>query len=240
MERAGSTVSLAELATGPYLFALGMRDRAQSAQFSSVHDGALTLLDEFEARAKAEKIDPVDIADVKYALAALVDEVVLNADWPGRDQWADDPLQLHYFGTYLAGEGFFEKMDAIRAQVRTRSDALRVYYQCLLLGFKGKYGITGHEILEALKKVIQNELERESPAELTELCPHWRPTDKPQAQTDRLPRWFIYSCLGVMAACILLYAILFFSIRAKAHGEQQSTVVAAHLFEAEAPGGVVV
>jgi len=226
MERAGSKVSLAELATAVCLFALGMRDRAQSAQFSSVHNGAMRLLDDFETKAKAEKIDPTDIGDVKYALAAFVDEVVLSADWPGRDPWADDPLQLHYFGTYLAGEGFFERLDEIRAQGRSRADSLRVYYECLLLGFKGKYGIGGSEILDALKKVIQRELEREQPADNSELSPHWQLADKPSSPTDSLPRWFIYTCIGVVAACLLLYVVLFFSVQAKAKGMQETHAVA--------------
>jgi type VI secretion system protein ImpK len=236
MERASSRVSLAELATEVCLFALGMRDRAQSAQFSSVHNGTMRLLDEFEAKAKAEKIDPADIADVKYALAALVDEVVLSADWSGRDSWSDDPLQLHYFGTYLAGEGFFERLDGIKAQGKSRADALRVYYECLLLGFKGKYGISGAEILDALKKVIQNELEREQPADINGLCPHWRLTDKPLSPTDALPHWFIYTCVGVVAACLLLYAVLFFSVQAKANGEQE-VHAAAYLADPDPRGG---
>lgn len=235
MERAGSKVSLAELATEVCLFALGMRDRANSAQFPIVHNGAMRLLGEFEAKAKAEKIDPADIADVKYALAAFVDEVVLNTDWPGRDSWADDPLQLHYFGTYLAGEGFFERLEGIKAQGKSRVDALRVYYDCLLLGFKGKYGISGAEILDALKKVVQNELEREQPSDINELSPHWQLTDKPLSPTNALPRWFVYTCMGVVVACLLLYAVLFFSVQAKANVEQE-THAAAYLADLDAWG----
>jgi len=236
MEKPVKTATLTELATEISLFALGMRDRARSAQFSSVHQGAMKLLDEFETGAKAAKIDPVEIADVKYALAAFVDEVVLNAEWPGKDQWAEDPLQLHYFGTYLAGEGFFEKLEAIRSQVKTRSDALGVYYQCLLLGFRGKYGIAGQERLDALKKVIQGELERENAPDLNELCPHWQATDKPLPHSDRLPRGFIYTCLAIVVACVLLYAVFFISLRIRGTSGQQPRTLA-YLAGQERPAG---
>jgi len=223
VETAGTNAtSLTDLATEISLFALGMHDRASASQFSSVHTGALKLLDEFESKAKAQKFDPADIADSKYALAAFVDEVVLNADWAGREDWAEDPLQLHYFGTYLAGEAFFEKLERLRSQAKIRSDVLRLYYQCLLLGFKGKYGIANREILEALKKSIQSTLESELPVDLRQLCPHWQPADKPQPQTDKLPRWFLYLSLGVVAACALLYVVLLFMAKAKGQSEPQT------------------
>jgi type VI secretion system protein ImpK len=223
VETAGTnTTSLTDLATEIGLFALGMRDRAGAAKFSSVHAGALKLLDEFESKARVQKFDPNDIADSKYALSAFVDEVVLNADWAGREDWAENPLQLQYFGTYLAGEGFFEKLERLRSQARIRADVLRLYYQCLLLGFKGKYGIVNSEILEALKKSVQSTLESEQPVDLRPLCPHWQPADKPQPQTDKLPRWFLYLSLGVVAACALLYFVLLLMTKAKGPSEPQT------------------
>lgn len=213
MDLAGKAPTLTESATEICLFALGMRGRARSAEFGCVYRGALKLFDEFESRAKAEKVDADDVAAVKYALAAFVDEIVLRADWPGRDQWADDPLQLHYFGTYLAGEGFFEKLETLRAQAATRAEALGIYHQCLQLGFRGKYGRAGEEEkLDALKKVVQHELEREHGPDLNEPSPRWQATDKPRPLSDRLPRWFLYTCGAVVAVCVLLYAVLFISL----------------------------
>lgn len=226
MDHVSKAASLAELATEVSLFALGMRDRAAYAQFTGVHEGAMRLLEEFESRAKTERFDPDDVADAKFALAAFVDEVVLSAEWPGREQWAEDPLQLHYFGTYLAGEDFFLKLDALRSQAKTRSDVLNVYYQCLLLGFQGKYGIESPEKLDILKRAIQNDLEREQPPNSGELCPHWKPPDNPAAQTDKLPRWFIYACLAVVVACILLYAFFFLSLGTNAESSRQLSAAA--------------
>jgi len=239
MDAAVRTATLTELATEILLFAVGMRDRAQSAQFCCVHQGALKLFDELESRAKAERLDPDDVAAVKYGLAAFVDEVVLSAEWPGRDPWAEDPLQLHYFGTYLAGEGFFEKLDALRSQVKTRAEVLRVYYQCLLLGFKGKYGVAGQERLDALKKVVQNELGREQAPDLDKLCPHWQATDKPLPRGAKLPRWFLYACLAVVAACVLLYAFFFFSLRTRVGSQQTGRMAAVRSTQSERLGGAV-
>jgi type VI secretion system protein ImpK len=239
MDEAVKTATLTELATEIFLFALGMRERARLAQFGSVNQGALKLFDEFESRAKAARVDPDDITAVKFALAAFVDEIVLSAEWPGTDQWAEDPLQLHYFGTYLAGEGFFEKLDALKSQVKTRSEALGIYYQCLLLGFKGKYGVAGGEKLDPLKKIIQHELERQQAQDLNDLSPHWQATDKPLPRTDKLPRWFLYACVVVVAACVLLYAVFFFSLRNKVGSRQQSQTATRFTQSERSAGGAV-
>lgn len=240
METVGATTTtLTDLATEISLFALGMHDRAGAAQFASVHAGAIKLVDEFEAKAKAQKFEPGDIADSKYALVAFVDEVVLNADWAGREDWAENPLQLQYFGTYLAGEGFFEKLDKIRAQAKSRDDVLRLYYQCLLLGFKGKYGISSGEILEALKRSVQSTLESEHPADSRPLAPHWQPTDKPRPQTDKLPHWFLYASLGVVAACALLYVVLFFILKIKEQSEPPTHAAVYCPVSETRPGGTV-
>lgn len=226
MDDVDGAITLSELATEIFLFALGMRTRADEAEFNAVYPGALRLFEEFERSAKAHKKDQEDIAAAKYALAALVDEVVLSSGWHGREQWADDPLQLRFFGTYLAGEGFFERLDTLRALEKTSADVLEIYYLCLVLGFKGKYGISGAERLQALKKVVQSELERGQSAEPKELSPHWQLKDGPEAQADRLPRWLVYACAAVLAACLLLYVGLYISIRVEA-GKVQPTQAAA-------------
>jgi type VI secretion system protein ImpK len=227
MDEAAKTASIAELATEIFVFALGMRDRAGQAEYSAVYPGALRLFEEFESRAKAEKADPDEIAAVKFALAAFVDEVILSAEWPGRDQWGDDPLQLHFFGTYLAGEGFFQKMDELRAQGKARAGALEVFYLCLVLGFKGKYGVAGEERLQALRKVVQGELEHAQSGIPRELSPHWQLADGPAPHANTLPRWFVYACAAVLVVCLMLYAVLFFSLRSEAGKAQpaQSTAL---------------
>jgi type VI secretion system protein ImpK len=78
-----------------------------------------------------------------YALAALADEVMMAAGGVLRDYW--QPLQLLLFNENVAGERFFEHLEKVRESPQ-RIDVLRVYYLCLLFGFRGRYGVRGAEV----------------------------------------------------------------------------------------------
>jgi type VI secretion system protein ImpK len=80
--------------------------------------------------------------DIRYALVALTDETVLQKGGALRDYWLPRPLQLRYFNENVAGEAFFARLESIRRDP-SRSDVLRVYYLCLLFGFRGQYAVRG-------------------------------------------------------------------------------------------------
>ncbi len=227
--------TLAELASEIFLLVPRFRERADSVDFGALSRGVLALFEEFDRRAKASKIDPEDIAASKYALAAFVDEAILRSQWPARERWADNPLQLQLFETYLAGEGFFEKLDALRGRGEAAADVVEIYYLCLALGFEGKYAIEGTERLQALAKVVQDELERFRPADLENVSPHWKIVESTPRAADKLPRWLIYACAAVVAICILFYISFFIDIRSSA-GELRNGHEAAILLQNEEVG----
>lgn len=203
--------TLAEVSTEILHFATTIQETEQGAEFEALHDGALKLFNEFEGSAKARGFDAVDIADAKYALAAFADETILRSSWQGKDRWADNPLQLEFFETYVAGEGFFEKLEQVRADAESRADVLEVFALCLLLGFKGKFGVGSEEELTTLKANLQKELSRVLPSPPDTLAPHVAPTGDGAASGVRLPRWMVYVCAGTVSVSLLLY--LFFFIR---------------------------
>lgn len=86
-----------------------------------------------------------DADDIRYALVALTDEAVLQREGALRDYWLPRLLQLRFFNENVAGEVFFQRLDAIRRDP-ARSEVLRVYYLCLLFGFRGQYGVRGGQI----------------------------------------------------------------------------------------------
>jgi type VI secretion system protein ImpK len=62
-----------------------------------------------------------------------------------RDYWATRSLQLSLFAENVAGERFFEHLESVRSRPQ-QVDVLRVYYLCLLFGFRGRYGVRAAEV----------------------------------------------------------------------------------------------
>ncbi|MEW5980285.1 MAG: type IVB secretion system protein IcmH/DotU [Acidobacteriota bacterium] len=238
---AGKTLS--ELSTDIFLSILRIQRTPDVGSFETLHPAIQQLFQAFEQNCKAQSIDADDVSNARYALAAFMDETVLNSHWPYKDRWADNPLQLEYFGTYLAGEIFFDKLDQIRAQTEAKSGLLEIYYFCLLLGFKGKYGVSGLEKLHSLTESVGAELNRTRAGRAHELAPHWKVPDGPQGPVgDRLPGWVVYTCWGLAAFAVVLYLVLFFKVRHDAdslrEAVQSQTAVRVDGYGPERAGGV--
>jgi type VI secretion system protein ImpK len=74
----------------------------------------------------------------KYALVALVDDLLMDAPWEGRRWWEQNRLEFEYFRSADAFTLFYVK--AKEAAKIPKKDALEVFYVCVVLGFHGIYG----------------------------------------------------------------------------------------------------
>ena len=128
------------------------------------------LMELFDAQAMVASAD-LDMQRLydkaRYPLVALADEIALNTDWPGRDDWEEDLLEHQYFGTSVAGEEFYKKLK----EVGPDEDQLaEIYFLCLSLGFKGRFRNRPEE-----RREIQQQLYARLPHRIAKksetLCP---------------------------------------------------------------------
>jgi type VI secretion system protein ImpK len=102
----------------------------------------LSLLEEqaLEAGRRGGEYGVSFYKEAQYIMTALADEIFLNTDWEGKEAWKSELLEFKLFGTYVAGELFFQKLDKLLAN---RDPAFveiaAVYLQALSLGFRGKF-----------------------------------------------------------------------------------------------------
>src|ERR1043165_2697449 len=71
------------------------------------------MLKQLEQRGASLGYRERQLQTIKFALAAFIDETVLIADFPLREEWEKYPLQLEYVGEHLAGLTFFERLEAM-------------------------------------------------------------------------------------------------------------------------------
>jgi type VI secretion system protein ImpK len=94
---------------------------------------------------------------VKYAMAALADDIFLHIDWPGRASW--QLVEARLFQTRRAGEDVFRRIDELMRSVDPHELALApIYMQVLALGFEGK--LRGTPACEAALASYRSDLAR--------------------------------------------------------------------------------
>lgn len=79
--------------------------------------------------------------EARYVMTALADEIFLHSDWEGRYAWNLNLLETRFYGTHVAGEQFFQRIERLVASSHdaSRLELARVYLMALSLGFQGKF-----------------------------------------------------------------------------------------------------
>lgn len=168
------------------------------------------LLDEFEKRAERYRFNHKVVRVSKFALASFIDETILTNDFPLKEEWEKYPLQLEYFGEQLAGNKFFNKLEAMLKQMKVTKNAVEVYYVCMLLGFKGRYAVYEQEKLLQVMEKTAKALVKVGKIVPTELSPNWLANDQPEPPKKRgMPAWAKISAFGGIGLAILTYLIMF-------------------------------
>ena len=182
------------------------------------------LLKQLEQRGEALLYRERHLQTIKFALAAFIDETVLIADFPLREEWEKYPLQLEYVGEHLAGLTFFERLEAImkNSEAEADIDVVEVCYVCLLLGYKGKYNIYYEEQLKSVIENIADFLRRAGRLQVSPLAPHWRVTDQPEPVKDEgLPRWIKIGGTVGLGVVILIYVLFNFLLISELNGAKE-------------------
>lgn len=168
------------------------------------------LLKEFEERALRYRHRESIIQVAKFALASFVDETVLTNNFPLKEDWERYPIQLEHFGEQLAGNKFYDKLEAMLRQIDVTADAVEVYYVCMLLGFKGRYAVYEQEKLLQTMQRTADALVSVGKISKVELSPHWLVEDQPVVvERKGMPAWAKLTALGGLFFAIIIYLMMF-------------------------------
>jgi len=169
------------------------------------------LFHQADQTAKAQGVSSDRLTHARYAVAAYLDEMILSSRWPHREQWLSKPLQYEFFGEFVAGEGFFTRLAAIRRAVPLDTDLLEVYSLCLLFGFEGQYRLEeqARERLQGLIKDVTREVLAKR-GEVPTLSPHsGRPEEFLETVRNELPAWVVLvTSMGIVMLVYLALAFL--------------------------------
>jgi type VI secretion system protein ImpK len=168
-----------------------------------IHSRLSGFVEKMREKARELGMPERDGTDIAYAIVALVDEIAIDKPEPMHSFWIGKQLQYTFFDEQLAGEGFFNRLQELRRDGR-RADVLRVYYQCLLMGFQGKYSIRGGEaellrIIDSLRPEVERHIEVPD-----HLSPNGEAPDEPLVRASKRNP-FLWIALGVFAVAVAVF-----------------------------------
>ena len=151
---------------------------------------------------------PEDVRLATFAIVAFLDESILNSTNPAFSDWPRMPLQEEMFGHHRAGEVFFENIDRLlsRGDSHGAADLLEVYSLCILLGYKGKYGLSEQDSLRPVLDAIAEKIRRIR-GPLPGLSPAWAIPEGTVKVIEADP-WIRRLAIGALAGAFI--ALLFF------------------------------
>ena len=175
---------------------------------AALHQRLRRSVDELFTKAAQAGYAREDANDVAYAAVALADEIAISRTEAYREYWSGQSLQLQYFRENVAGEGFFTRLKALRADPRRR-DVLQVYYLALQLGFQGRYQVRGGEVeLLRLTEEVQHDLERGRRHDAEVLSPQGARPEQARAAAGG-PPVLLWAGVGVLGLLLLVYLGLY-------------------------------
>ena len=187
--------------------ALIVRKGRQVTSVSAFEASVDTFFKALERDARSANYSVEQVKDTQYALCAFLDESVLRSgDNELRRHFELQPLQFRYFGVHLAGEGFFEKIDSLRGDVKQNLDVLEVYHLCLALGFEGKFSLGQKDQLRYQAKTLGQDIARfrKTPKALS---PDWAlPDQVSQMLRHEVPLWLYLALIALV--CVGVYLTL--------------------------------
>ena len=118
-----------ELTADCFNFLIQLRRTDPNAQPppESVQQRMRSLIENMQRRGLDMNLSREDILEMSYAIVALADEVaVYYGSQNLRQFWLSRPLQLSLFQTNVAGDQFYDRLEALRQDPR-RIEVVRVY-----------------------------------------------------------------------------------------------------------------
>lgn len=94
--------------------------------------------------------------EVRYLMAAMADELLLSRDWPGRARFTETLIETRLFGSSVAGDQIFQRIDALLAGSGGASPPMAVLYLfAISTGFEGRHrGLKADDALQPLRDAL--------------------------------------------------------------------------------------
>ena len=189
------------------LLGLSARLRAMTGQVdvNAVRENVYQELHGFAKAGREASVQPELLRASHYAVAATIDDVVMNTPWGAHSGWNKRTMVSAFHGDVEGGERFYAYLERMTQAPTVNRPALQIMYDCMSLGFLGRYRLRARgpaehdQVREKVWQILRN---LAGPME-RELSPDWRGVDAPsRLQHRKIPIWLVAVLAAVLAALI--------------------------------------
>ena len=116
--------------------------------------------------------DRAAVDELRYLKAALADELLLTHPWPGKTCFTDYLIETRLFGSSLAGDEIFKRIDALLNEASGQpSQMAPLYLFAISTGFEGRHrGPHAEAALQSLRDALFKKIYRREPALMSGLA----------------------------------------------------------------------
>ncbi len=203
------------------LLGLSARLRAMTGQVdvNAVRESVYQELHGFAKAGREANVQPEILRASHYAVAATIDDVVMNTPWGAHSGWNKRTMVSAFHGDVEGGERFYAYLERMTQAPSVNRPALQIMYDCMSLGFVGRYRLRARgpaEHDQVREKVWQILRGVAGPME-RELSPDWRGVDAPARLAERvIPAWLVAAIAALLAFLIFGGLLIALSVRADA------------------------
>jgi type VI secretion system protein ImpK len=228
VSQARSTADAAEIATSsanplvslaaPLLGLVSrLRHMASGVDMVAVRERVYAELKSYADAGRNAGIGAEPLRAAHYALAATVDDVVMNTPWGAQGGWSRQTMVSAFHGDVQGGERFFAWLDRLLGAPAQGRPALELYELCLALGMEGKYRLSprGPAELAAVRDNLRRTLRGLGGSPERELSGEWQGVNAPRRRVDAgVPVWVVGSAALLLAG--VAYGFYTFALASRA------------------------
>jgi len=193
-------------AAAPLLWLAGrLNESAPPEDVERFRQRILAEIKQFETAAMARDVPPRLVRMSRYAIAATIDDIILNTEWGGQAVWAGRGLVSSLYNETWGGERFYELLNQMRRQPDENIDGLEFMAICLAVGFSGKYRVMegGQGRLSRLRHELYRIIRRVRGPYDRELSPPWEPVAAPHVAPKSARGAWVIAIVALLLAAIL-------------------------------------
>ncbi|MBD0785054.1 DotU family type IV/VI secretion system protein [Vibrio sp. Y2-5] len=143
----------------------------------------------------------------RYILCTFLDESVMGTSWGASTVWAEHSMLSRFHNETWGGEKVFTILKRLESEPKQYKSLLEFIYQCLVLGFEGKYRVieSGKSEREKVISQLHKLLNRDHEADIVQLTSATEHVVRSKYQLSKqLPLWSIFAGFIVISISVFI------------------------------------